>query len=238
MSIPTLGRKKKAVLECECCGCGGCCWAVDPEDPTQAAPIAFDIVAPDCTELDTGGTPNTFTPQESLGTAEQGSCGPCTWMLWNDIGNGPPAKWSVGGEEPGDPLPSPCSWEIAAALVCLAPDAGDAPAETTDQCCANVRLLMAANNEFSGSRPLTDFTSLSELSAYADAAQVLIDGAGNLNWGKLQPPTSCSCDDVTGMHAEFDIAGWVSPACSNTLPYDYACCSPTICDLSTAVLQF
>lgn len=231
-------KKKRAVLECCCGGCGGCCWEVDANDPSQAVPITFDIVAPSCVELATAGDPATFTPQESLATVEQGSCGPCTYFVWNVIGNGAPDRWSVGGEEPGDPLPSPCSWQVAAALVCTTPDTGEANAGTNVACCRNVRLLMAADNEFSGSRLLTDFTTLPALAAYAAAAQTLIDGPGTLYWGKLKEPTSCSCDASTGMHAEFDISGWVSPACSSTMPYVYECCSPTICNLAGAVLQF
>jgi hypothetical protein len=83
---------------------------------------------------------------------------------------------------------------------------------------------------------LTEVTTLPELSTYAAAAQNLIDQG--MNWGKLKTPTSCSCDEETGMHGEFDISGWVTPACSSDLPYQYRCCEPVTCDLSGAVLQF
>ncbi|MCA9061348.1 MAG: hypothetical protein KDA85_22695 [Planctomycetaceae bacterium] len=223
--------------ECHCepiPTCGGCCWETDPADPTMPVPITFDIVAPDCTELNSAsrGLSYVFVPQLSGEQIPIGACGPCTWMLWHQ----PSPEGTVGGYEYDYFQPSPCGWQLQAAIVCTAPSGSQEPTATSVPCCENVQLLMAADNEFSGSRPLTDFTTNPALALYAEAAQALIDlGAF---WGRVQNPSSCSCSPVTGMHAVFPIDGWVSPACTETPPYAYACCEPTICNLSGATLQF
>ena len=204
-------KKKRAVLEC-CCGvCVGCCTPVDYTNPLYPGGVVedvpFEFVAPNCPELD--GDVGFFDPINPTGSVI-GSCGPCGSFLGQNV-----AVLAGARKNPVVTCElTPCSIQICLILEC---DPGQSSIPGLDFCCSRLRLWIGTTEtqaEDDGSRPL---------------------GATSLDctsWKKVNP-TQCSC--AGGLSARFPFAiNFVCPKYTvGPCAGEDNCCKVT-CDLTNA----
>lgn len=176
-----MATKKKAVLECCCGACVGCCFPVDysiPQYPNGVVKdIPFEFVAPNCSQLN--GTTGFFDPINPT-SSPMGVCGPCGGLIGRNQVVISGVRWT--------PIitcsPTPCSFNICLILECN-PD--ELPIEGLDSCCSRTRLWIGTSDqqvEDNGDRP-PNFTAFSCTS-----------------W-KMVNPIQCTCDPYLGISARF-----------------------------------
>lgn len=220
--MPTVGlpgtRKKRAVTECCCRGCVGCCFTVQ-EDPYRVLDVPWEVSAPNCPEID--GVTGILTSVDPTSPV-RGPCGPCN--TWCNIG---PDYIELTGisRVPIDGVctTTPCSLgQMCMVMEC---NEQEVTIPEMDPCCSRVRmwlgLTLGANsilNGDDGSRPSASC------------------GQTCTTWVKIAP-SSCSCEGGT-LSAIFNISGLTINCATFT---DGPCagepvCCQINCDLSGATI--
>jgi hypothetical protein len=206
-------NQQQALLECGC-GCGGCtigcCWPITMSNPLYPDgaldTIPFDLTG--CSATLSG----TFRPA-TPGTLDSGICGPCG-SYWGDF-----AGFVVGVLKIDTGvacMDTPCTVTVCLALECVIPDDDSLGLE---QCCSNIRLWIGTSEPMVG--------SIGE----EPPLEIQVGGCGH--WKKIAPST-CTCDEVTGLSALFDIsialdlASYTSGPCAG---------QPTGCQIACTTLQ-
>lgn len=70
------GSKKRAIMECDCCGCRGACFPEDcVGDVCSLLDIPWEISAPSCADID--GLTGNFSPFGGYSSYSRNECGPC-----------------------------------------------------------------------------------------------------------------------------------------------------------------
>ena len=163
-------RKKKAVLDC-CCGtCLGCCLPIDYTQPAYPGGVLQNITAqisaPSCPEID--GDSFILTPSAPT-NPQIGTCGACAVYIYESI--------QILGTRPSPLLycsTTPCSIFLCFRLTCLA---DVTPATGLDECCGRLRLWIGCSEQMiedDGTQPGG------------------LGGSACGSWRKVSP-TQCSC---------------------------------------------
>lgn len=207
---------KKALLECECCICPGCCMPVDGGG--NPIDIPFEITAPSCPAID--GQTGVFEPLAIQGTEQP--CGVCGQWGYNAVFDVPGCAWQ-GAEGVPCACDVPCDIQICLELFCSSEFGEADPSSGADNCCKRMRLKIGSSMKFPGSNPLGLNEMFSTLCTEGDYIA----------------PTACDCDG--GLTASFSLAS-LQTECDELYVGGYCdgfpvCCELSGCDFTGATLD-
>lgn len=203
--------KKRAVLDC-CCGfCIGCCFPIDYTNPTYPDGVlqnlTLSLSVPHCPSLD--GTSVTMYPSAPTNPSI-GACGACAVYLGGPI--------QLLGTRPAPLLycsTTPCSFNVCFRLTCFA---DTSVASGLDECCGRMRLWIGS----------------SETQAEDDGSSPLGGGQGECTSWKLVSPSQCSCGESgPAMRFPFSVNTTGPAITSGPCAGETDCCTPN-CDFTDA----